>query len=162
MAYLKQVVTNQLATTHEMTFFSEVDDLITVNAAAADETFPPVTVADVPAGATVVRAILGVIVGEFEDTSTAENSVVLAGTEHFQIDKTGGTYIDAIKLLAGQWLTPASGRRGGTVLIGDIDISSEVDDNDTYEIKWEGADVTGASLLLRDVQTFIKLWYTIE
>jgi hypothetical protein len=162
VAILKQLVNMQRRAVHEMTFFSEVDNLITLNASAADETFPPVTVADIPSGAVVVRAILGVIVGQFEDTSGSANSVVLAGTEHFQIDKTGGSYIDAIKLLAAQWLTGASSTRGGTVLVGDIDISAEVDGNDTYEIKMENADVTGASLLLRDVQTFIKVWYTLE
>ena len=147
---------------YQIDFWSDVDDLITVDATAGDETFPPVTVAEIPSGAVVLRVIAIVKVGAFEDTSTAENKVVLAGTEHIQVDKSGGTYIDAIKMIAGQWLTPASGVRGGDVMVGNIDVASEVDGNDTYEFKWEGADVTGASLLLRDVQTGLRVYFTLE
>ncbi len=162
MAYAKQLVTNSRRVVHYMDFWSEVDDLITLNASAADETLPSVVVAEIPSGAVVLRVIAMIKIGAFEDTSTAENKLVLAGNEHIQIDKTGGTYIDAIKLIAGQWLTGASAVRGGDVMIGNIDVASEVDGNDTYEMKIENADVTGASLLLRDVQTGLRVYFTLE
>ncbi len=162
MAYLKQLVTNSLRVVHQMDFWSEVDDLITIDATAGDETLPSVVVAEIPTGAVVLRVIAMIKIGAFEDTSAAENKLVLAGTEHIQIDKSGGTYIDAIKLIAGQWLTGASAVRGGDVMIGNIDVASEVDANDTYEMKIENADVTGASLLLRDVQTGLRVYFTLE
>ncbi len=162
MAYVKQLVTNSRRVVHEMVFWSDVDNLITIDASAGDETLPPVTVAEIPSGAVVLRVIAMIKIGAFEDTSTAENSLVLAGTEHIQIDKTGGTYIDAIKLIAGQWLTGANAVRGGDFMIGNIDVASEVDGNDTYEMKIENADVTGASLLLRDVQTGLRVYFTLE
>lgn len=144
-----------------MVFWSDVDDLITVDDTAGAEVFPPVTVADVPSGATFLHVYAGVVIGQFEDTSTAENKVVLAGSEHIQVKETAaGAFVDAIKLLAGQWLTPASGTRGGGVFIGNIDIKAEVDANDPYSFQWEGADVTGASLLLRDVQSFLIVEFT--
>ena len=162
MAYTKQLVTNSRRVVHRMVFWSEIDDLITIDATAGDETLPPVTVGEIPTGAVILRVNVILSIGSFEDTSTAENKVVLAGTEHIQIDKTGGTYIDAIKMIAGMWLTGASAVRGGLVMIGDIDVASEVDANDTYELKIENADVTGASLLLRDVQTGLIVYFTLE
>ncbi len=162
MAYIKQLVTNSRRVVHQMDFWSDADDLITIDSTAGDETLPAVTVAEIPTGAVVLRVITMLKIGSFEDTSTAENKVVLAGTEHIQVDKTGGTYIDAIKMIAGQWLTGASAARGGDVMIGNIDVSSEVDGNDTYEFKWEGADVTGDSLLLRDVQVGLRVYFALE
>ena len=162
MAYVKQLVTNSRRVVHRMVFWSEIDDLITIDATAGDETLPPVTVAEIPSGAIILRVNVILSIGSFEDTSASENKVVLAGTEHIQIDKTGGTYIDAIKMIAGMWLTGASAVRGGLVMIGDIDVASEVDANDTYELKIEGADVTAASLLLRDVQTGLIVYFTLE
>ena len=162
MAYVKQLVTNSRRVVHRMVFWSEIDDLITIDATAGDETLPPVTVAEIPSGAVILRVNVILSIGSFEDTSGSENKVVLAGTEHVQIDKTGGTYIDGIKMLAGMWLTGANAVRGGLVMIGNIDVASEVDANDTYELKIEGADVTAASLLLRDVQTGLIVYFTLE
>ncbi len=67
------------------------------------------------------------------------------------------TYIDAFKLVAGMCLTKASSIVPGDVWIGDIDISSEVDGNDTYEVRWEGADCTGNNLLFRDLQVGVRV-----
>ncbi|KKL46963.1 hypothetical protein LCGC14_2340320, partial [marine sediment metagenome] len=162
MAYVKQLVTNSRRVVHHMDFWSEIDDIITLDATAGDETLPPVTVAGIPSGAVVLRVIVILSIGSFEDTSGSENKFVLNGTEHIQVDKTGGTYIDAIKLINNMWLTGASGVRGGLVMIGDIDVASEVDGDDTYEFKIENADVTAASLLLRDVQVGLRVYFTLE
>ena len=145
-----------------MDFWSEIDDLITLDSTAGDEALPSVVVAGIPSGAVVTRVIAFISIGAFEDTSTAENKVVLAGTEHIQVKETvGGSFTDAIKLLANQWLTGASAVRGGSVMIGSINIAGEVDGNDTYDFQIENADVTGASLLLRDVQVGLRVYFTL-
>ncbi len=143
-----------------MDFWSEIDNLVTLTSTAANQVLPSIVVAGIPSDATVRRVVMMLKYREVEDTSAAENSLVLAGTEHIQIDKTGGTYIDAIKLIAGMALTPASGRSGGDAWIGDIDISSEVDSNDTYETRWEGADCTGNNLLFRDLQVGLRVYFS--
>ena len=148
-----------LATMSVMDFWSEIDNLVTVTSTAANQALKPITVEKIPSGATVNRAVLMLKFRATEDTSGAENSLVLAGTEHIQIDKTGGTYIDAIKLIAGMALTGGSLVGSGDVWIGNIDISSEVDGNDTYETRWEGADCTANNLLFRDVQVGLRLWF---
>ena len=117
---------------------------------------------EIPTGAVVLRAIVMMKYRAIEDNSGSANGLVLAGTEHIQIDKTGGTYIDAIKLLASQWQVAGDTRDGGDVLIGNIDVAAEVDGNDTYELKLENADATGGDLLLRDVQTGVRIYFTLE
>lgn len=149
---------------HSMPFKSTtIDDLITLNASAADEALPSVVVADLPAEAVIFRVEAWVSIGEFEDTSNTENKLVLSGTEHIQVkESSGGTFIDAIKLVAAQWLVGASAKRGGNVYFGSIDIKSEVDANGTYAFQIENADVTGASLLLRDVQCGLIVYFTLD
>jgi hypothetical protein len=142
-----------------MDFWSEIDNLVTVTATAANQALPDIVVEDLPSNSTVKRVVMMLKYREVEDTSGAANSLVLAGTEHIQIDKSGGTYIDAIKLIAGMALTPSLARGGGDAWIGDIDIDSEVDGNDTYETRWEGADCTGNNLLFRDLQVGLRVYF---
>ncbi len=164
VAQVKQLITMQKRAKHTLNFKSTtIDPLITLNASAADEALPSVVVAGIPSGAVITRVEAWVSIGEFEDTSTAENSLVLAGTEHIQVKETAaGSFVDAIKLVAAQWLTGASLHRGGNIYFGAIDIKAEVDANDTYSFQIENADVTGASLLLRDVQCGLIVEYTLE
>lgn len=142
-----------------MDFWSEIDNLVTVTSTAANQALPSIVVADIPTNSVVKRVVMMLKYREVENTSGSANSLVLAGTEHIQIDKTGGTYIDAIKLIAGMALTPTLARSGGDAWIGDIDISSEVDANDTYETRWEGADCTGNNLLFRDLQVGVRVYF---
>lgn len=142
-----------------MDFWSEIDDLVTVTSTAANQALPSIVVADIPTNATVKRVVMMLKYRAIENTDASSNSLVLAGTEHIQIDKTGGTYIDAIKLIAGMAEVAGSSRDGGDVWIGDIDISSEVDGNDTYEIRWEGADCTANNLLLKDLQVGVRVYF---
>lgn len=143
-----------------MDYWSEVEELLTITNTAADATLPAVTVAGLPSSATVRRVTAMLKYRAVEDTSAAANSLVLAGTEHIQVDKTGSTFIDAIKLVAGMVQVAASTRDGGDVWVGDIDIAAEVNSNDTYEFRWEGADVTGNNLLLRDLQTGLRVYFS--
>ncbi len=143
-----------------MDFWSEIDNIVTVTSTAANQALPDIVVADIPSNSSIKRVVMMLKFRAVEDTSGSENSLVLAGTEHIQIDKTGGTYIDAIKLIAGMTKVAASSRDGGDVWIGDIDISSEVDGNDTYETRWEGADCTGNNLLFHDVQVGLRVYFT--
>jgi hypothetical protein len=162
MQYNKQLVTNSRRETHFLDFWSDIDDLVTLTSSGTDTALPAVTVAGIPSGAVVTKVIAMMKFGGTEDTSTAENKLVVDAAEHIQVDKTGGTYIDAIALINNALLTGASGTRGGDVWIGALDISAEVDGDDTYEFQWEDADVTGDSLLVRDLQTGLRVYFTLE
>ena len=141
-------------------FWSEIDNLVTITSTAADQALKDVVVADIPAGSVVKRAIALLKYREVVDTSGAENSLVLAGTEHIQVRVSGGTYIDAIKLIAGMCLTKASSNGNGDIWFGDLDLTEEFPTpNATYNFQWEGADVTGNNLLFRDLQVGLLVFF---
>jgi len=140
-------------------FWSEIDNLVTVTSTAANQDLPTITLAGTPGG--IRRAVMMLKFRAVENTAGVENSLVLAGTEHIQIVRTGTTYIDAIKLIAGMALTTVNSVGPGDVWIGDIDVSSEVNAYDTYETRWEGADCTSNNLLFRDVQVGLRVWFAL-
>lgn len=145
--------------TASMVFWSIVDDIFTITSTAANQNLPSVTVADLPAGVTITRVIAMLKYRAAENSNAADNNLVLAGTEHIQVDKSGGTFVDAIQLIASAIQVAASTRDGGDVWIGSIDISSEVDGEDTYEFRWEGADAAQNNLILRDLQVGLKVYF---
>lgn len=147
--------------TAHIDFWSELDDLVTITTTPVNITLPSVTVVGVPNGARIIRVVAMLKYRAAEDTSGAINSLVLAGTEHIQVDKTGGTFVDAIRLIASTIQLAATSRDGGDVWVGDIDIKAEVDANDTYELRWEGADAVGNNLLIRDLQTGLRVYFTV-
>lgn len=147
--------------TAHLDFWSELDDLVTITTTPVNIVLPSVTVVDVPNGALILRVIAMMKYRAAEDTSGVVNSLVLAGTEHIQVDKSGGTFVDAIKLIASTIQLAASSRDGGDVWVGDIDVKAEVDVNDTYEFQWEGADAVGNNLLIRDLQTGLRVYFTV-
>ena len=163
MQYSKQLVTNSRRETLFLDFWSDVDDLVTLTSTGANTALPSVVVAGIPSGAIITKAIAMMKFGAAEDTSAAENKLVVDAAEHIQVrDDTPGTYRDAIALINNALLTGASAIRGGDVWIGALDISVEVDGDDTYNFQWEDADVTGNSLLIRDLQTGLRIYYTLE
>jgi len=138
-----------------MPFWSDVQAKVTlpISSSAANVSLPAVTVANLPPGV-IINRVRGILIYAYaEDDSAGDNKLVLAGTEHIQVDKTGGTYIDAIKLVADMLFTPGGSFMPGYVLVGAIDIKSEVDGEDTYEFRWEAAGVTAASIHLHMVYT---------
>jgi len=145
------------------TFWSDYVATLTITSTAADTALPSITIpsgaAGLPAGAIITKVEMMLKYRTVEDSSAAENKIVLAGTEHIQIDKTGGTYIDAIKLVAGMAKAEANSESGGDVWMGNIDISSEVDGADTYETRWEGADCTGNNLIFNDLQVGVRVYF---
>ena len=148
------------ATMAQMDFWSEIDNLVTVTAAAGNQALPDIVVTGIPAGSSIKRVIMMLKYRAVENTNAAANQLNITGTEHIQIDKTGGTYIDAIKLIDGMAQVDAVARDGGDAWIGDIDIKAEVDGNDTYETRWEGADADLADLLFLDLQVGVRVYFT--
>ena len=163
MAYMKQLVTNQLATVHgPMDFWSDLDDNIAVDAAAGDENLPNVVVADLPTGATVVRAIMMFKYSKRVDSSSAANYTEDA--QVMSIDSSGArdSVVTAINIPDDSFHTAADATEGGDVIIGDNDVAAEVIGNATYYPTWELADAHGASLTFYDVQVGLRIWYTVE
>lgn len=144
-----------------MDFWSTPEDAITVTNVAADKTLPSVTVAGIPTGATILRAVAFIKFRALVNTDAA-NPNALDGAQEIQVNDSAATgWVDAINLVDNQFTLDADTREGGDVFIGAIDISARVDGNDTYffQIDEAIADVDGIDF--NDLQTGLRIWYRI-
>ena len=144
-----------------MDFWSDIDDSIAVDATAGDENLPNITVADLPSGATVVRAIMMFKCRAIADSSSAENYVESAQVMSIDSDSGRGSVVTAINIPANMFKVAADTKEGGDVIIGDNDVASEVTGNATYYPTWELADAHGGSLTFYDVQVGLRIWYSL-
>jgi len=147
-----------------MTFMSTIDNVIDLPAAAADIDLPNVVISGIPGGATLTKVLVFVIIRALENTS-ATGANAIQGAQNIRIKKSTGAWgtddIIAIPLTDNMWTVAASTREFGDVIGGDDahDVKSEVDENATYNIRFENADVDYDYLRLSDVQCMIKVWF---
>lgn len=143
-----------------LVFASEVQPTVVLPAVAANVSLPSVTIpADfLPAGSNIKRVIAGLAWRKQVDSSAAANAVNVAQNIQVRSDAPG-TFVNAINIVDNSLATEPSATEGGEMLLGDEDISAEVDEADTYEFQWTDADVDGASLTLHDVQTYLLVDY---
>lgn len=121
-----------------------------------------VVVADLPATATIVRAIVMMKFRMVENTNAAENSLDCTAAQPIQVDDSGNTgWVDAINFVDEQFKIAAETREGGDVLIGDNDVAARVDGNDTYDFQWLNAKAHLANIQFNDIQMGIRIWYSI-
>ena len=142
--------------------------IVVLPAVAADLDFPSVVVAGLPAGLSIARADLVLIIGALFDTSASENQIDQAA-KTIRVKASGGSWgtddIVALTFALNALQTDADAYRGGPVLFGGIDISSKVTGNGTYNFRSEeterseGVTATGASLELLDVSSIIRVWF---
>lgn len=143
-----------------MDFWSDPQEEVQVTSVAGDKTLPSVTIADLPSGATIVRAIAMFKFRMVENTYAGVNSLNLA--QNIQVrDDTPGTWRDAINLVDNLFTLADSAREGGDVMIGDNDIAVEVDGNDTYEFQWYQAVADQDNLQFNDVQVGLRIWFSL-
>lgn len=121
-----------------------------------------VVVADLPAGATIVRAIVMMKFRMVENTNAAENSLDCTAVQPIQVDDSGNTgWVTAIDFVDEQFKIAATTREGGDVLIGDNDVAARVDGNDTYDFQWLNAKAHLANIQFNDIQMGIRIWYSV-
>jgi len=150
----------KLSQLFSLDFWSDPQEEVSVTSGAGDKALPSVTVEDLPAGATIVRAVAMFKFRMIENTNAAANK--LSGAQNIQVrDDTPGTWRDAINLVDDLFSLAAATREGGDVVVGDNDISVEVDGNDTYEFQWAQAVVDQDNLNFNDVQTGLRVYYRI-
>jgi len=147
-----------------LTYLSVIDDVIDLPAAAADTNLPDVVISGLPAGATLDKVLVFLVVRAIENTN-AGGSNAIEGAQNIRIKKSTGAWgvddIIAIALTDNMWSVAASTREFGDVIGGDDahDVKSEVDGNATYNLRFEDANVDLDFLRLNDVQVLIKVWY---
>jgi len=145
-------------------FLSTISAQIDLPAAATDTNLPDVVISGLPAGFTLDKVLVFVIVRAIENTN-AGGSNAIEGAQNIRIKKSTGAWgvddIIAIPLTDNMWSVAASTREFGDVIGGDDahDVKSEVDGNATYNLRFEDANVDLDFLRLNDVQVLIKVWY---
>jgi hypothetical protein len=149
-----------------MDFWSDSQEELAILQAAGTKALPDVTVADLPAGATIVRAIAIFKCRMIENTNGAANKLdgatVAATSQVIQVrDDTPGTWRDAINFVDDQFGLAATTREGGDVCMGSVDIAVEVDGNDTYNFQWLLAKADQDNLNFNDVQVGLRIWYSV-
>jgi len=121
-----------------------------------------VVVAELPAGATIVRAIVMMKFRMVENTNVAENSLDCTAVQPIQVDDSADTgWVTAIDFVDEQFKLAASTRESGDVLIGDNDVAARVDGNDTYDFQWLNARAHLANIQFNDIQMGIRIWYSV-
>ena len=149
-----------------MTFWSDPQEEVQIGDAVAGATvaLPAVVVADLPAGAVIVRAIAFFKFRMIENTNAAANmlngATVALTSQVIQVDDSIATgYVDAINFVDDLFGLAATIREGGDVCIGSIDISARVDGNDTYDFRWLLARADLDFINFNDVQVGLRVWY---
>jgi len=154
---------------HSMDFWSDPVEEVSVDGDAGTlAAMATVTVADLPTGATIVRAIAMMKFRSIENTNAAANKLDGATVDNtsqvIQVaDDTPGTYYDAIKFVDDQFGLAGSTREGGDVLIGSVDIAGagKVDANDGYIFRWLLSNADQDDLNFNDVQFGLRIWYSV-
>ena len=141
-------------------FWSDPQEEAQINAAGITVALPTVTIAGIPAGATILRAIAMFKFRMIENTNAAANKLNGAQAIQVRVD-TPGAWGDAINLVDDQFGIAASLREGGDVCIGSIDISGIVVGNDGYEFQWADGKADQDFLNFNDVQVGIRVWYSV-
>lgn len=142
-----------------MDFWSDTQEEVQVDAGGGTETLPTVTVEDLPATATIVRAIAMFKFRMVENVHDGANA--LEGAQHIQVQAAGGTWRDAISLADNLFNFAEKAREGGDVLIGDHDIGViEVDENEAYSFQWI-ANADQEFIQFNDVQCGLRIWYSV-
>jgi len=143
-----------------MDFWSLPQEEVAITNAAGDKSLPSITIADLPAGAVIVRAIVMLKFRTIENTNVAANK--LNGVQEIQIrDDSPSAWIDAINLVDDMFGLAASTREGGDVIIGAIDVSATVDGNDTYNVQWDEALADADGINFNDAQVGLRIWYSV-
>ena len=148
-----------------MDFWGDVDDVIDLTAASSDDALPDVVVAGLPSDVTLVRVVAMFMCRAIENMSASGANGINGAGQKIRIKKSTGTWgvddVAAIDLVDNMWLVAASTREMGDVVIGDNDVKSEVDENATYNLRFEDNIVDYDNLRLNDVKVGIRVYFTI-
>jgi len=141
--------------------WSSYSTQVQLTSVAGDKSLPSITIADLPAGAAIVRAVMMLKFRTIENTNAAINSV--SGAQNIQAEKAvDGTWVTGISLGGGECSVPATTRESGDVMMGTNDIKSQLPANgEIINFKWTNAKSAQDSLNFNDVQVGLRIWLAI-
>ncbi|GAI95025.1 unnamed protein product, partial [marine sediment metagenome] len=138
-----------------MDFWSLPQEEVALTIGAGDQGLPSVSVADLPDGAAIVRAI-AMFKFRMVENHTYAGPNRLDGPQEIQVAGD----VDAINFVTGQFTLAETTREGGDVVIGLIDIAATVNANGAYAFHWDEAKAIQTGINFNDVQMGIRIWYS--
>jgi len=134
---------------------------LTITAAATTRALPSITIADLPAGVTLARAAIFVKFRTLSEHLSADAD--LLNDQQIQIRKAvDGTWLTGMTLLNGQLICPADAREFGDVLIGSVDVKAQIPANGAIaELQWANSRVSAGEIHLEDLQTGLRIWFSV-
>ena len=119
---------------------------------------PSITIAGLPAGAIITRAIMMLKFRKLGDSSGNDNGV--SGAQNIQASGDGGTtWVTGIALGGDEFSCPASALETGDVMMGTDDIKSQVPANGAeMQFQWTDALAMELSLDFYDIQVGLRIW----
>jgi hypothetical protein len=141
--------------------WSVYEPQVVLSSSAEDIDLPSITIAGLPAGASIVRAVMMFKYRTIENTSDGDNGV--SGGQNIQVQKeVGGSWVTGIALNGDECFVPATTRETGDVMMGTDDISSQVPGNgEEINFQWTQAQAADDELYFNDAQIGIRIWFTI-
>jgi len=147
-----------------MDFWSVSDPVIDLGPGeAADINLPDVVVSGVPADVTLIRVVAILKIRCIENTAAGGGNAI-SGAQAIRVKKAAGAWgvddLVAINLPDNLWTVAASTREAGDVLVGDNDVKGEVDEDATYNLRFENQVVDLDVLRLNDVLIGLRFYFT--
>ncbi len=139
---------------------------VQINQAGATVALPDIVLAKLPAGATVVKAIVmfkfRMIENIYAGVNKLDGATVAATSQVIQIrDDSPSAYVDAINFVDDFFTFAAVGREGGDVIIGTLDVAAIVDGNDTYNLQYLLGKADQDFINFNDCQVGLRIWYSV-
>jgi hypothetical protein len=132
--------------------------IVLVNA-PFNRALPNITIAGIPAGAVVTRALALITFRSVYNTNVAINSVSGVQTIQCQNTTTGGPWTTVFSFVGGELSTDPASYSGGDVLIGQNDFSAQIAANgDVIAFQWTQALAVVPNFNINDIQIIIRLW----
>ncbi len=150
-----------------MDFWSDPQEEVQVPATAATLVLTPtVTVADLPADATIVRAIamfkFRMVENTYVDVNALDGGTVGDTSQVIQVKETAaGAYVDAINFGDNQFTLASETREGGDILVGSINIVAQVNGNGNYTFQWKMRKAAFDFINFNDCAVGLKIWYSV-
>jgi hypothetical protein len=132
--------------------------IVLVNA-PFNRALPNITIAGIPAGAVVTRALALITFRNVFNTNVAANSVSGAQTIQCQNTTTGGPWTTVFSFVGGELATDPASYSGGDVLVGANDFSAQIAANgDVIAFQWTQALAAVPNFNINDIQIIMRLW----
>jgi hypothetical protein len=117
---------------------------------------------DIPSGATIQRAVVLLKFRYVRDSSGSANAIdTTEATPAVQIEKvSGGSWTDAITIVADILTCAGEAKECGDVWVGDVDVKAQVADEAASEFRLDDIKADANNLYIGEVQFGLRVWFS--